>query len=136
MTQLIPYLTIPGRTREALDFYKTCFGGEILALMTFGDMDPNAGDMANAVMHSHFKSDGVEIMISEGTSDDDSRPNSSVSLSLMMDDVAEQERIFNALSQGGSVRMPLNDVPWGARYGEVSDPFGIRWLLNCQNDGG
>ena len=132
MTQLIPYLTIPRRTREALDFYKGCFGGEVLALMTFGEMDPNAGDMADAVMHSHFKADGVEIMISEGTQGDDARPTSAVALSLMMDDLAEQQRVFNALSQGGSARMPLSDVPWGARYGECVDPFGIRWLLNCQ----
>jgi PhnB protein len=130
MAQLVPYLTIPRRTREALDFYKRVFGGEVLALMTFGEMDPNAGEMADSVMHSHFKSDAVEIMISEGMPDDESNPTAAVSLALMCADRAEQDRHFNALSQGGTVRMPLNDVPWG-RYGEVIDPFGFRWLLNA-----
>lgn len=133
MSSLNPYLTLPGKAREAIDFYARCFGGEVIALMTFGDMDPNAGEMANMVMHSHMKAPGgIEIMISEGGPGDSRNGNGPVDLALHTEDPSEQERHFNALAEGGEIRMPLGDVPWGARYGEVVDRYGIRWLLNCE----
>lgn len=135
MLSLNPYLTLPGRAREAIQFYADVFRGEVIALMTFGEMDPNAGEMANMVMHSHMKADAVEIMISEGGPGDSRTGNGPVDLALHMDDTSLQERLFNALAEGGEARMPLSDVPWGARYGEVVDKYGIRWLLNCQTEG-
>jgi PhnB protein len=135
MLSLNPYLTLPGKAREAIQFYADVFGGEVIALMTFGEMDPNAGEMANMVMHSHMKADSVEIMISEGGPGDTRTGNGPVDLALHMEDTSLQERLYNALAEGGEIRMPLGDVPWGARYGEVVDKYGIRWLLNCQTEG-
>ena len=133
MTTLNPYLNFPGTCRDALDFYKTIFGGEVVGLQTFaqGGM-PIDEKHANAIMHSEFKADGIYFMASDDPQGANiASQNNNISLSLVFTDVAEIDRVFAALADGANVTMPLSTAPWGARFGMLTDKFGIQWLFNC-----
>lgn len=132
MKSLNPYINFSGRCREALDFYKECFNGEIEALSTFaeapGDTDEKFKDN---VMHSEFRAEGVFFMATDGMPGREAVVGDNVFLTIQFTDEQEQARIFDALSQGGKVTQPLEDTFWGARFGMLVDRYGINWMLNC-----
>ena len=131
MKSLHPYLDLGGKCREAMTFYKDVFGGE-LVLNSFGDFGMEMPEpMKNLVMHSELKADGLILHASDGQPHHPAQPGTNVSLSLQLTDEAEQTRIFDALAPGGQVLQPLADGPWGARFGMLTDRFGLQWLLNC-----
>lgn len=133
--ELAPYIFITGgRCEEALNFYKTVLGGEIKDISRWKDAPADMGmppDMGNRVMHSTFSAPGVSFMAS------DSQPTTTygdgpISLSVSTDSEAEAKRIFDALSNGGKVEMPLEKAFWGAIFGMLTDKYGIDWMVNCQ----
>ncbi len=131
MKKLNVYLTFPGTCEAALNFYKSCFGGEIVSLQRFGDSPMETSDEnKQRIMHAEFKSDEIYFMASDSMPDQPTQPGSIVQLSLNLDDATEQENIFNRLSEGGQVLMPLEDTFWGASFGMLIDQFGIHWMLN------
>lgn len=131
-TLLQPYLFLYGRCDEALEFYKGVFGGSY-EIMRVGDspvanaMPPG---MENRVMHASFTSDDVVLLASDGREikgvDSDA---GNISLALSFDDGARGERIFEALSEGGTVGMPIAPAFWGGRFGNLTDRFGTEWLV-------
>ncbi|HXW76957.1 MAG TPA: VOC family protein [Candidatus Eremiobacteraceae bacterium] len=129
--QLQPYLFFSGNCEEALEFYKSVFGGKIVGLSRFKDMPPSEhGEARDGVMHATFESPSFTFMASDG------RPNTvygegRVSLSLGYDDAAQAERIFKALGQGGKVDLPFSDAFWGAKFGMLTDRFGIDWMVSA-----
>jgi len=136
--QLEPYLFFTGgKCEEALNFYKGVFNGEIEGLSRWKEMPKDAGgppvtpETENMVMHASFKSPGVSFMASDATPDK-TYGEGSISLSLGTGDVAEAERVFKSLAEGGSVEMPLTDTFWGAKFGMLTDKYGIDWMINCQ----
>ena len=137
--QLEPYLFITGgKCEEALNFYKDIFKGEIEGLSRWKEMPKDSGgppvtpETENMVMHANFKSPGVSFMASDSTPDK-KYGEGSISLSLGTSDVAEAERVFKSLADGGNVEMPLTDMFWGARFGMLTDKYGIDWMINCQS---
>lgn len=134
--QLEPYLFFDGTCEEALNFYKDVFGGEIEGLSRWKDMPKDSGgpevtpDTADRVMHANFRSAGVSFMASDA-SPGKTYGEGAISLSLGTNDVAEAERVFNRLAQGGKVEMPMTDMFWGARFGMLTDKFGIDWMINA-----
>jgi PhnB protein len=134
--QLEPYLLFTGTCEEALNFYKDVFRGEIVGLSRWSEAPPNSEgpavtpETANRVMHASFKSDGVSFMASDATPGK-TYGEGPISLSLGGSDLAEAERVFNALAAGGTVEVPLTDMFWGARFGMLTDKFGIDWMVNC-----
>ena len=137
--QLEPYLFFTGNCEEALNFYKGVFGGDIEGLSRWKEMPPDSGgppatpETENRIMHASFKSPGVSFMASDA-SPGKTYGEGSISLSLNTTDVAETERVFNALSAGGKVEMPLTDMFWGGRFGMLTDKFGIDWMVNCMKE--
>jgi PhnB protein len=131
MARLNPYLTFNGNCREAMTFYKDCFGGK-LDIQTVGE-SPMAGEMPpqmkNSVMHSQLESDKIVIMGSDLVPEKLSQGNT---LALMLDCVNEQEirSLFEKLAVGGKVNQQVQNTFWGALYGELVDKFGVRWMLN------
>jgi PhnB protein len=129
---LNPYIDFGGRCREALDFYKSCFGGEVVALMTYADAKiETPPQFANHVLHSEFRSEQIHFMASDGRADMPATVGSNIMLSILFTDAAEQERVYAALAAGGNAHLPLHDAFWGARFGMLVDRFGINWMLNC-----
>lgn len=131
-TQLVPYIFFYGRCEEALEFYKSVFGGSY-ELMRVGDT-PVAGEMPpdarNSVMHASFTADGIAFMASDGRDVKTVDPDAgNISLALSFDDAARGERVFNALAAGGKIGMPVDDAFWGGRFGMVTDKFGSEWMV-------
>ena len=130
-TQLVPYIFFYGRCEEALEFYKSVFGGTY-EMMRVSDspmaseMPPDAG---NSVMHASFRAEGIAFMASDGRDVKVVDPDAgNISLALSFDDAATGERIFNALAVGGNVGMPIDKAFWGGRFGMVTDRFGTEWM--------
>lgn len=130
--QLVPYIFLYGRCEEALEFYKSVFGGsyELMRVKdspVASEMPPDAGDR---VMHASFTAEEIAFMASDGRDVKPVDPDAgNISLSLSLDDGPRGERIFNALAAGGTVGMPIDKAFWGGRFGMVTDRFGTEWML-------
>ena len=127
-----PYLMFNGRCEEAINFYKTELGAEVLALLRFKENPPPAdrvpANWDNKVMHSCFKIGDTQIMATDGDSADKPGFNG-VTLSIQVNSEVEADRAFNGLSKGGQVKMPLGKTFFSPRFGMVSDRFGVSWMV-------
>jgi PhnB protein len=133
--EMLPYLFFTGQCAEALNFYKSVFKGDVVELSRFGD-SPMAKDFperANDVMHARFKSGAVSFHASDGRPDAQAGYGESrISLCVETSDESEARRVFDGLSSGGKVDMPLASMFWGALFGSLTDKYGIDWMVNCQ----
>jgi PhnB protein len=132
MAILNPYLTFEGNAREALEFYKDVFGGE-LNIMTFGDMGATEHEgqpiAADGVMHGQLTtSEGFTLMAADPPPGGSQTPNGHLSLSGDESDLLHG--YFDRLADGGTIDVPLEKAPWGDEFGQVKDKFGINWLVN------
>jgi PhnB protein len=129
------YLNFQGNTEQAFEFYRSVFGGDFTDLQRMSEVpgfevsDAEKGKL----MHVALPLLGDTVLM--GTDVLESMGHfvsfgNSISISLEPDSLAETERIFAALSEGGSVETPLQKMFWGAHYGAVVDGFGIRWMFN------
>jgi PhnB protein len=132
MKEVNTYLSFDGDCRRAMLFYQQCFGYE-LQLNTYPDAQGQpSSDPGARIMHSQLLRSGELILMASDTPQVGSlRPGNNFSVSIQCDSVGEIERLFAALGQNGQIRMPLGDTPWGARFGMLTDQFGIQWILNC-----
>lgn len=126
---LNPYLNFRGEAREAMDFYKSVFGGE-LTRMTFADGGMPIDDAEkHNVMHSQLTADGQTLMGSDVPSHMPGEiTNGTVSLSG--DDDAKLRSWWSGLADGASVSQELTTAPWGDTFGMLTDRFGVSWLIN------
>jgi PhnB protein len=132
-SRLNPYLTVQGNAREAMEFYRDVLGGE-LTLMTFGDQGA-AQDPADAdkIMHGQLETaSGFTLMGSDAPSGVPARPASGVQISLSGDADADAELsgYYEKLAAGGTVIEPLVAAPWGDKFGMVTDPYDVLWMVN------
>lgn len=131
MKQINCYLTFDGDCREAMTFYARCLEGS-LNMKSFGDIPHCPEGSEKRVMHAHLaKGEGV-LMASDSMPGQPPVKGDNFSISIATETVEETDRIFTALSEGGTVTMPLQDMFWGAYFGMVKDRFGIHWMLNCE----
>ena len=129
--KLNPYIMYPGNAEEALNFYKECLKGEIKDLGRYGDSPmESAEDMKDKIMHARFMFDDNLIMISDSHLGNDAVPDSNIHLSVDVAEADELERVFSQMAEGGKITMPLQDMFWGARFGMLTDKFGVRWMFN------
>jgi PhnB protein len=130
--QLQPYIFFYGRCEEALEFYKKTLGGTY-ELTRVGDSpmaDQFPADQRNNVMHASFTAGGVSFLASDGRDTKAIDPEAgNMSLALAATDGAEGDRVFRALSDGGTVKMPLEEASWGGRFGMLVDRFGNDWMM-------
>jgi PhnB protein len=139
--QVQPYLFFEGRCEEALDFYKRALGAEVTALMRNNEAPeaPPPGMVApgseRKIMHASFRVGETTIMASDGRC---MGPPTFQGFSLTIEakDVAEAERLFSALAEGGEVRMPLAKTFFAPRFGMVADRFGVGWMVIVGGGGG
>lgn len=140
MKPLTPYLMFNGNAREAMEFYKSCFGGD-MQISTFAEAPEDAypggekitEDTKNKVMHACLTSGDLMLMASD---DPMGEPviGSNVSISIQPKDISETDKLFKALSTGGEATMEPHDTFWGAYFGMLKDKYGIHWMLNCQKE--
>ena len=130
-SKLNPYLSFKDNSREAMEFYRSVFGGK-LEVSTFKDyhasQDPSEDHL---IMHSVLEADnGITFMASDTPNRMEYHAGTNMSLSLSGDNEAELKGYFEKLSVGGNVSMPLEKAPWGDMFGMLTDKFGVPWLVN------
>jgi PhnB protein len=126
-----PYLMFDGRCEEALEFYRRAIGAEIIALLRWKDSPDPRMAMPGAedkVMHAQLRIGDTTMMASDGRCE--GKPDfKGFALSLTAADVAEADRLFAALGEGGQVQMPLSETFFSPRFGMVADRFGVSWMV-------
>lgn len=134
------YVNFPGTTDEAFRHYEQIFQTKTESRMTFGGTPWAQGVPAHAkdkVMHAQLAlTKTVHLMASdfvEGLSPGTFVRGNDFNISIVADDKAEADRVFASLAQGGTVRMPIGNAPWGPYFGMVTDRFGVQWMVSLPN---
>ncbi|MXY47435.1 MAG: VOC family protein [Chloroflexi bacterium] len=131
------YLNFDGNCREAFDFYRSVFGGEFMIFQTFGDApgeyQPPEGEQ-DKVMHVSFPIGDNILMGSDIPSNMGLTlvSGNNFSISVSPESREHAESLFSALSDGGAVTMPMQDMFWGSYFGSCADKFGINWQVNFE----
>jgi PhnB protein len=129
-SRLNPYIGFKDNARQAMEFYKDVFGGE-LAVNTFGEYGQPDSPDADKVMHAQLETPrGFTLMGSDTPAGMEFSAGSQITISLSGDDGDELRGYWDKLSAGGTVTMPLEKQMWGDEFGMVVDRFGIPWMVN------
>lgn len=139
MATINPYLNFNGNCEEAFNFYKSVFGGEFLSLQRFKEVPAEGqlpADEGEWIMHVSLPIGYSTILMGSDrpSSMGKATPGDNFYISIQTDNDEETNRLFNGLSAGGKVTMPLERVFWGARFGMFVDKFGIQWMINQENN--
>jgi PhnB protein len=136
MALINPHINFNGNAEEAFNFYKSVFGGEFAMVMRFKDMAspefPVDEKEANKIMHIALPignnvlmaNDVPEIM--EKVNENEHRSK----ISISAESKEEADKLFNGLSAGGQIEMPIDDSPWGSYFGMFRDKYGIEWMVD------
>ncbi len=121
-----------GQCEEALNFYAKTLGGEIKHLSRFeGSPAESMSSDKQKILHATFEAGEVIFMSSDSGEDGTISPNGGmVHLTIDVKTAKELDKVFNALSEEGRITMPLQDAFWGARFGMLTDKFGVNWMFN------
>lgn len=139
MTTVNVYLTFDGNCREAFEFYRSVFGGDFTYMGTFGEMPPQEGMPAipdsekEKIMHISLPVSKETVLMGSDTGGEwasSFSKGNNISISINTDSQKEADRLFDKLSQGGQVTMPMDKTFWGAYFGMFTDKFGINWMVN------
>jgi PhnB protein len=134
-SRLNPYLSFADTARQALEFYREVFGGE-LVLSTYGEAGGAEGPDADKIMHGQLETPaGYTLMASDAPTGMEHSEGSAISVSLSGDDVALRS-YFEKLADGGTVTMPLEKQMWGDEFGMCVDRFGVAWMVNVSQPAG
>lgn len=135
------YLTFNGNCEEAFNFYKSVFGGEFPYMGRFKDMPPSeelgqtmTAEHGERIMHVSLPiGNGSTILMGSDTGGEwaaNYQAGNNFSISVNADSKEEADNIFNGLSEGGQVTMPMNKTFWGDYFGMCTDKFGIAWMMS------
>ena len=136
MALINPHINFNGNAEEAFTFYKSVFGGEFAMVMRFKDMPgmehPIAEAEANKIMHIALPI-GANILMGNDVPEFMGRVNEAENrskISISAESREEADKLFNGLSAGGAVEMPMADSPWGSYFGMFRDKYGIEWMVD------
>ncbi|BDI22856.1 VOC family protein [Herbiconiux sp. L3-i23] len=135
-TLLNPYFNFRGQAKEAMEFYRSVFGGELIG-NTFREFQmPTEPGEEDLIMHSQLTTPGgLTLMGADVPTGMEFHPGHQVSASLSGDDEAELTRFWSGLSEGAEVSQELQKAPWGDSFGMLTDRYGIQWLVNIAGGG-
>ncbi|HMG67439.1 MAG TPA: VOC family protein [Chitinophagaceae bacterium] len=136
MKTVNPYLNFPGTAEAAFTFYKSIFGGEFTSLQRFKDT-PDGGRIppgeGEKIMHISLPLGNGNILMATDALESMGHPltvGNNFHLTLEAESEEEANKLFNGLSAGGSVSMPMAKTFWGAYFGMATDKFGVQWMIN------
>lgn len=134
--KLNTYLNFSGNAEEAFTFYKSIFGGEFSSFVRFKDMPMEGVEISEGdedkIIHIALPVGDDVLMASDAPESMGLTVNfgNHAYISVHPESKEEADRIFNALSEGGKVEMPIADQPWGDYYGSFADKFGVQWMVS------
>lgn len=127
---LVPYLNFMGQTKAAMEFYHSVLGGD-LKLQTFAESGmPTSDEDKDKIIHADLQNGALSFMASDGNADHPVKMGDNIHMSLMGDDLETLTKYFNGLAEGGKIDMPLAKQFWGDTYGQLTDKFGVHWMVN------
>jgi PhnB protein len=132
--KLNAYLTFNGNCEAAFKFYERVLGGKVLMMMPFEGSpmaDQAPANWRNKIMHARLAV-GDETLMGSDATPDRYEPTKGIMVSLGIDQPEEADRIFQALSEKGTVSMPIQKTFWALRFGMLTDQFGTPWMINCE----
>jgi PhnB protein len=130
-SKLNPYISFKDNARQAMEFYKTVFGGE-LKISTFKEFHASEDPAEeNKVMHAVLIApNGIEFMSSDTPNSMEYKPGKNISMSLSGENEVDLRGYWDKLMEGAVIGMPLEKAPWGDTFGMLTDKFGIAWMVN------
>jgi len=132
MKEIATYLNFNGNCRDAMKFYERCLGGE-LHMMPFSEVPGNYPPEAkDRIMHARLTNGPAVLMASDTMPGMPFHQGTNFAIAVQCQSQEEIEKLFNAVSEKGKVTMPLQDTFWGARFGMLTDQFGINWMFNFE----
>lgn len=139
MALINPHINFNGNAEEAFNFYKSVFGGEFTTIVRLKDLSsaefPVAENDADKIMHIALPI-GKNSLMGNDVPESMGRVNENENRSKIYigaENREEADRLFNGLSAGGTVEVPMDDSPWGSYFGMFRDKFGIEWMVDFQN---
>jgi len=136
MALINPHINFNGNAEEAFNFYKSVFGGEFTKIIRFKDLAgpefPVAANEANKIMHIAL-SFGKNLLMANDVPESMGRTNENENRSkiyISAESREEADKLFNGLSAGGNIEMPMADSPWGSYFGMFRDKYGIEWMVD------
>ena len=136
MAQINPHINFNGNAEEAFTFYKSVFGGEFAKIIRFKDLSIPGFELAeseaNKVMHIALPI-GKNVLMANDVPEHMGRANENENrskISISAESKEEADKLFNGLSAGGQVEMPMEDSPWGSYFGMFRDKYGIEWMVD------
>lgn len=137
MALINPYLHYNGNAEEAFNFYKSVFGGEFAMIARFKDLEnpeqPFPEEEANKVMHIALPIGKTNVLMGSDVPNVLGKVNEQenrTKISISAESKEEADHLFNGLSAGGNVEMPIADSPWGSYFGMFRDKYGIEWMVD------
>lgn len=131
--ELNPYLNFNGTAVQAIQLYERALGAKVEHVQRYGEVPGMSVEPQNKdrVMHAALRVGGGMLMLADAPPSMPVPSESNTHVTLHFEDTRELDKAFEALSAGGQVTMPVQDTFWGARFGMLTDKFGIRWMFNC-----
>jgi PhnB protein len=140
MANINPHINFNGNAEEAFNFYKSVFGGEFARIMRFKDLAsaefPVAENEANKIMHIALPI-GKNVLMANDVPEILGRTNENENRSKIVisaESKEEADKLFNGLSAGGQIEMPISDSPWGSYFGMFRDKYGIEWMVDFDSN--
>jgi PhnB protein len=136
MMALSPYISLSfnGQCEAAFKFYERCLGGKIAFMLKWGD-SPMAAEApkewTEKILYGRITVGDTDLIGADALPEQYEKPKG-ISVLLNMDEPADAERIFHALAENGTVRLPIQKTFWAARFGMLVDQFGVPWEINCE----
>lgn len=129
-----PHLNFNGQCREAFKLYQESLGANVRGMMTWGESpmaDQVSAELHDKIVHATLVIGETELSGNDSPPDRYEAPRG-FAVTIQIKEPAEAERVFNALAEGGTVTMPIQQTFWAARFGMLVDRFGIPWMVNCE----
>ena len=137
MAQINPYIHFNGNAEEAFTFYKSVFGGEFAMIARFKDIPipghPISENEANKIMHIALPIGKSSVLMASDTPEYLGKQNEKENrskLSISAESKEEADKLFNGLSAGGEIEMPIAESPWGSYFGMFRDKYGFEWMVD------
>lgn len=142
MTTINIYLTFNGNCEEAFNFYRSVFGGDFQHVGRYKDMPPESGanvkaEEAERIMHVSLPISKETVLMGSDTGGDWAahyKQGNNFAVSINADSKDAANNLFNRLSEGGQVMMPMQSTFWGSYFGNFTDKFGINWMVSFQEN--
>ena len=137
MASINPYIHFNGNAEEAFIFYKSVFGGDFARIARFKDLssseNPFSEKEANKIMHIALPIGKNSVLMGSDTPEFMGKHNENENrskISITAESKEEADKLFNGLSKGGKIEMPIADSPWGSYFGMFRDKYGIEWMVS------